>query len=336
MELSGVCATDAHAFKGDYQGLALPLVLGHENCARIAALGPGLGVDFTGEPLAPGDLVIPRVASCGRCWFCLTGGAFRWCQNRVLGPEPERGPALVGGWAEYMYYESASLQLFKTVAPPAVAVLTEPMATCVGGVERAALHLGEAVVVQGTGPIGVLAIACARLSGAGTIIAVGGPPARLALARDFGADITIDIEEVPDPLERTRRVLGATPRDFGADVVLGCVGHPMAVGEGLGYLRPGHGRMVEIGNATGSGSFPMRPSPDLVFKNSTLHGFWGATTEHWLSALRVLERRALPWERIVSHRLPLERALTAIDALTGDYRIDGRTAFKVAIAPSAS
>jgi L-iditol 2-dehydrogenase len=91
--------------------------------------------------------------------------------------------------------------------------------------------------------------------------------------------------------------------------------------------------MVEVGNATGGGSFAMRPSPDLVYPNATLHGFWGATTEHWIAALRVLERRALPFERVVSHRLPLARAIDAIRALNGDYQIDGRTAFKVAIEP---
>jgi L-iditol 2-dehydrogenase len=78
----------------------------------------------------------------------------------------------------------------------------------------------------------------------------------------------------------------------------------------------------------------MRPSPDLVYKNATLHGFWGTTTEHWIAALRVLERRALPFERVVSHQLPLARAPDAIAALNGDYRVDGRAAFKIAIAPN--
>jgi threonine dehydrogenase-like Zn-dependent dehydrogenase len=232
-----------------------------------------------------------------------------------------------------MYLEGEGVQLFKTVAPAEVAVLTEPMATCVGGIDRAAIKLGETVVVQGAGPIGLLTTACARLAGAGTLIVVGGPPARLDLARRFGADMTIDIDEVSDPAERTRQVLAATPRAFGADLVLGCVGHPAAVGEGLGYLRPGSARAVEIGNATGGGSFPMRPSPDLVYKNATLHGFWGATAEHWVAALRVLERGALPFDRLVSHRLPLTRVADAIAAINGNYQIDGRTTVKVAIEP---
>jgi L-iditol 2-dehydrogenase len=333
MALSGVCATDAHIFKGDWPAFRFPAILGHENCARVEALGPAVQTDFLGQPLAPGDLVVPRVASCGRCWYCLVGGASRWCPNRVVAPGTAGGLALTGGWAELMYLESDSLQLFKTSAPPEVAVLTEPMATCVGAVDRARLRLGETVVVQGAGPIGLLTAACARLAGADRLILVGGPPARLELARSFGVDVTIDIDQVPDPAERRRMVLAETPLGFGADLVLGCVGHPSAVGEGLSYLRPGNARMVEVGNATGGGSFAMRPSPDLVYPNATLHGFWGATTEHWIAALRVLERRALPFERVVSHRLPLARAVDAIRALNGDYQIDGRTAFKVAIEP---
>jgi threonine dehydrogenase-like Zn-dependent dehydrogenase len=331
--LSGVCATDAHVFKGDWPNFQFPSILGHENCAWVVALGTGVQTDFFGESLAPGDLVVPRVASCGHCWYCLAAGASRWCPNRRTGPIIEDGLSLSGGWSELIYLEGDSLQLFKTSAPPEVAVLTEPMATCVGGIDRAAIKLGETVVVQGTGPIGLLTTACARLAGAGTLVVVGGPPARLELARTMGADVTIDIDEVPDPAERTRRVLGATPLGFGADLVLGCVGHPAAVGEGLGYLRPGNARAVEIGNATGGGSFPMRPSADLVYKNATLHGFWGATTEHWVAALRVLERGALPFERVVSHRLPLTRVGDAISALNGNYQIDGRTTLKVAIEP---
>ena len=333
MALSGVCATDAHIFKGDWPGFRFPAILGHENCAHVVALGPGVEADFLGEPLAPGDLVVPRVASCGRCWYCLVGGASRWCPNRTVSPGTRGGLALTGGWAEQMYLESDALQLFKTAAPPGIAVLTEPMATCVGAIDRAGLKLGETVVVQGAGPIGLLTAACARLAGAGRLILVGGPAERLELAAAFGVDQVIDIEAVSDPAERAERVLAATPRGFGADLVLGCVGHPAAVGEGLTYLRPGNARMVEVGNATGGGSFPMRPSPDLVYKNATLHGFWGATTEHWIAALRVLERRALPFDRLVSHRLPLARAQDAITALNGDYRIDGRTVVKVAIEP---
>jgi len=333
MALSGVCATDAHIVKGDWPGFQFPAILGHENCAYVAALGRGVESDFLGQPLAEGDLVVPRVAGCGRCWFCLCGGAMRWCPNRRASPGTRGGLNLTGGWAEYMYIESESLQLFRTEAPPELAVLTEPMATCVGGIDRAVIKLGETVVVQGAGPIGILTAACARLAGAGTLILVGGPAQRLGLAGDFGIDLTIDIDAVPDPAERARQVMAATPRGFGADLVLGCVGHAAAVGEGLSYLRPGNARMVEIGNATGFGSFAMRPSPDLVYKNSTLHGFWGATTEHWIAALRVLERRALPFETLVSHRLPLERAADAIAALNGDYRVDGRSACKVAIEP---
>jgi threonine dehydrogenase-like Zn-dependent dehydrogenase len=157
MALSGVCATDAHIFKGDWPGFRFPAILGHENCARVEELGPGLETDFLGQPLGPGDLVVPRVASCGRCWHCLVGGAARWCPNRVVAPGPLRGSkrppsgleaasgglALTGGWAELMYLESESLQLFKTTVAPEVAVLTEPMATCVGAIDRAGPHAGR-------------------------------------------------------------------------------------------------------------------------------------------------------------------------------------------------
>src|SRR6516225_439412 len=61
--LSGVCATDAHVFKGDWPNFQFPSILGHENCAWVVALGPGVETDFFGESLTPGDLVVPRMAS---------------------------------------------------------------------------------------------------------------------------------------------------------------------------------------------------------------------------------------------------------------------------------
>ena len=88
------------------------------------------------------------------------------------------------------------------------------------------IKLGDTVVVQGSGAIGLVTLACAKLSGAAKAIMVGGPAGRLELAKRLGADVTIDIEEVTSVEERTELVKAETPRREGADVVFECAGFP--------------------------------------------------------------------------------------------------------------
>jgi len=156
------------------------------------------------------------------------------------------------------------------------------------------------------------------------------------LAQAFGADITFNIDELRTPEERIRAVLAETPGGLGADVVYGCVGKAAAWTEGVQYLRDGDGRFLEVGLAGDDGQIPFNPATQLVAKNATFIGALGMAEEDSLAAVRVIESQRLPLEHVVSHQLPLERVADAITALNGDYRLDGRTAVKIAIAPNGS
>jgi len=104
----------------------------------------------------------------------------------------------------------------------------------------------------GLRPIGILAVAAAQEMGAGRVICVGAPEEpRLALARKFGAEATVDIEAVTSPAERTARVREIVG-GFGADLVMDCSGHPSAGPEGIEMLRDG-GTYVEMGQFTDAG-----------------------------------------------------------------------------------
>lgn len=338
MELAGICATDAHVYQGHWPTIRYPVVLGHENVGVVAALGPGVARDFLGSPLHVGDRVVFKAGGCGRCAACVLGGSSRGCLNGrpgygFAGPATD-APHFTGGFGQFVSLSHPYTQIFRTSLDARTAVLTEPMAVAVSGVERARLALGDTVVVQGTGAIGLLTLACARLAGATQILAIGGPPRRLELARALGADEVIDIGAVPDPAERVRRVRAWTPGEGGADVVFGCVGRAAAVPEGLRLLKRGTGRMIEIGNALESGSASFSPAHDLVAPNATLVGHWATHTEHWVRALRVLATARLPIAEIVSHQIPLTRVGEAIQSLLGDYRLDGDEVIKIAVAPN--
>jgi L-iditol 2-dehydrogenase len=91
-----------------------------------------------------------------------------------------------------------------------------------------------------------------------------------------------------------------------------------------------------VGLAGDDGQIPFNPATQLVAKNATFIGALGMAEEDSLAAVRVIESQRLPLEHVVSHQLPLARVADAITALNGDYRLDGRTAVKVAIAPTGS
>jgi threonine dehydrogenase-like Zn-dependent dehydrogenase len=172
------------------------------------------------------------------------------------------------------------------------------------------LAWGDVVVVQGAGPVGLAAVAVARDAGASSIIVIGGPEQRLERARQFGADVTIDIDSVPD---RRAAVLAATPGGFGADVVVECVGHPAAVAEGLEYGRDG-AKMLVLGQYGDAGPTPLNPHL-ITRKQLELHGSWGFEPRHVHAALEFLGRgqERYPFAASVTHRFSLEQANEALE-----------------------
>src|SRR5229473_1851781 len=133
----------------------------------------------------------------------------------------------------------------------------------------------DTVVIQGSGPIGILAVAAAQEMGAGRVICVGAPETpRLALARKFGAEATVDIEEVTTPearIKKVRDIVGG----FGADLVMDCSGHPSAGPEGIEMLRDG-GTYVEMGQFTDAGSIETSWHR-ICTKDLNVLGSWGFT-----------------------------------------------------------
>src|SRR5437016_3016910 len=141
--------------------------------------------------------------------------------------------------------------------PLRLGALSEPLTSCIRAFNRAAraggFKWGDTVVVQGSGPIGILAVAAAQEMGAGRVICVGAPEKpRLALAHKFGAEATVDIEQYKTADERIARVRDIVG-GFGADLVMDCSGHPSAGPEGIEFLRDG-GTYVEMGQFTDAGS----------------------------------------------------------------------------------
>lgn len=315
VEMAGICGTDVHLWKGQLP-IPRPIILGHETVGVCERIGEDLENDWTGSPLREGDRVTWSAGIlCGRCYYCSAVRQPTRCINRraygisISCTEP---PHLSGGYAEYIYLRPDTA-IFKIANVPSEAVIGAGCAlvTAIHGLERMGMNWGDTVVIQGSGPVGLSALAIAKSSGASMIIVIGGPASRLETARAFGADYAIDIEETPEPTSRLDEVKRLT-HGHGADVVIECVGSPTVVAEGLEMCRDG-GKYLILGHYGDAGATPLNPHV-ITRKQLTVFGSWSSEPRHMAMALEFLRSQGerFPFEQLVSHRFPLDRAFEAL------------------------
>jgi threonine dehydrogenase-like Zn-dependent dehydrogenase len=317
IDIAGICGTDVHLWLGQLS-IPLPNIMGHESAGRIEKLGAGLEKDWRGEALRVGDRVTwASSISCGECFYCRVKRQPTRCLTRKaygISYCASDAPHLRGGYAEKILLRAGSAIFRIPDSVPSEALIGAGCAltTAIHASERAPLEWGDSVVVQGTGPVGLAAIAVARGAGAGTIVAIGGPPHRLDLARGLGADVVIDIEDTGDADAR-RKAVHDTLGPYGADQVIECVGHPAAVNEGILLCRDG-GQFVVLGQYADAGNISFNPHT-VTRKQLRVIGSWGFEPRHVDRAIRILERDAALGEKFaacITHRYPLAQADEAL------------------------
>jgi len=330
---SEVCGTDVHLFHGCLQGVPYPLIPGHINVGEIVDLR-GMPTDPDGQPLRKGQLVtfLDVHGTCGRCWHCTVAKASTRCpQRRVYGITYGADEGLLGGWSEQIYLKPGVkvLPLPDSVAPERFIGGGCGLPTAVHAIERAEIMLGDTVVVQGSGPVGLSAAILAQLSGATQVIVIGGPAERLRQAERIGADATIDIGD-STPQERAERVLELTA-GRGADVTIEASGNPHAVNEGFAMTRDA-GRYVIVGQYTDMGDIRLNPHVDINRKHLEVRGTWGIDFSHFWRAMRVMAKHGerYRWEDFITRFYALEEAQQALDD------VESLRAVKAVIAPVTS
>ncbi|HML00769.1 MAG TPA: zinc-binding dehydrogenase [Acidimicrobiales bacterium] len=335
MEMSGICGTDKHAFRGEVtlyggteseQDMVFPCVHGHENSGIVVEMnGVGRDIEYSGQKLQVGDRVTncPNVI-CGRCWYCRTVHAYPYCaQHQGIGMTypSDRFPYIVGGWSEYMYLPpKAWVYRVPEHIPVEYACLVELFVVAAlldRGKELAAsggkgFHFGDTVVVQGAGPVGMMMVAKARILGAGKVIVLDASDTKLDMADDFGADMAIDVSPLIDA-ELVEMIRGET-EGRGADVVVETVGRPDVVRVGLEMLRRG-GTYLETGNFADTGEVALNVHRHIAAKNVLLYGNTNHPHDGYYRALEMMwrHRHSFPWERLITHRFRLEQAQEAVE-----------------------
>lgn len=325
VELCGICGSDWPHYN-NYPRSKGPLILGHETVGIVDRLGRYAAKRFG---VKEGDRVaLEEYLPCGHCHYCRTGD-FRLCDetdtlnlsNTIrFGSTPVSvSPALWGGYAHYQYLHPNSVfHQMPAHVPAKLATLALPLGN---GVEWACLQgglkIGEAVVIQGPGQQGLACTLAARQAGAGLIIVTGksspADRARLALAKEFGATHTINIDE-EDLLETVADITGGLM----ADLVMDCSsGGPAAAISAIQLARK-RGRIILGGR-----------SPDrkaefdtdiLVKKFLTVKGVRGHSYEAVELAIQIIASGRFPLERMCTHVFNLGEAHEALMTVGGQGR----------------
>lgn len=318
IEMCSICGTDVHLWQGSLSlKVNLPVIVGHEMVGRVIRAGKGVRADSVGTPLKVGDRVVYTHTSCGGCHFCTTARKPTLCLNRraYMYENIEQAPYLLGGFSEYGYILP---QAGRLRVPDAVPDELASLSSCaLRSVMNAFSQLGEidpteTVLIQGAGPLGLLATANARVRGAKKIIVIGSPAPRLEMARAFGADVVIPVDGTT-PEERMDTVLGQT-EGRGADISMEFTGVPAAFNEGLALTRKG-GRYLVVGQL-GEGATAMQPSM-IVKKNLHVIGSFSGDARSYSLALQFLEKHqhAFPFHKMISGRYKLADVNVALERM---------------------
>ncbi|WP_022729850.1 zinc-binding dehydrogenase [Fodinicurvata sediminis] len=313
-----ICGTDVHLASGSLAlPVNLPVIIGHEMTGRIVAMGENASRDSVGRDLKIGDRILWTHTSCGSCYYCTVAKQPTLCENRraYMYETMAEYPYLLGGFSEYGYVMPQSGRI---KVPEAVSDDLASLCSCAfRSVMNAMNNLGEIeahehVVIQGVGPLGLLATAVARARGARSVIAIGAPEVRLDLAGELGAEHTLSIEGTTHE-ERLEKIHSLT-EGRGADIVMEFTGHPAAFNEGLDITRKG-GRYCIVGQL-GDKDTTIKPST-IVKKNINVIGAFSGDSRSYWQALEFTAQYAsqIPMSKILSNRYALDDVNTALQRM---------------------
>jgi D-arabinose 1-dehydrogenase-like Zn-dependent alcohol dehydrogenase len=309
---SAICGSDLHVYRGDTANNPIPpggRAVGHEGTGVVHKLGAGVSADAFGTPIQEGDRIVHSVITwgCKHCQLCLMG-EYNLCTGKVYAPPAGTFPYFVGTFADY-YYVPPGMPVFKVpegLSDDVLAPVNCAMGTVTQGLMSAGAGEGQNIVIQGAGGLGLTGAAMAKDMGVDQVIVFDRLENRLSMAREFGADHTINVDKVPTAQERVELVRDLT-RGRGADIVLELVGIPALLPEGVAMLRNG-GTFVEIGLFFPGQTVAFDPST-LVLSGKKIIGSLMYKPLVLARILDFLVRNAnkRPFERLISHHFELDK-----------------------------
>lgn len=290
----GLCGSDLRTLRSGHRKVTFPWTIGHEICGVVAETGSG----YTGQ-WQRGDLLsMGPVVYCGQCDFCLEG-RFELCEHYR-----EIAQVWPGGFAEQMAVPAEAIRLgvierVPAGVDPVSAAIAEPISSCLNAQEQGQVGLGDTVMIIGSGPIGCIHIALARLHGAEKVIIADINAERLRMAEPFAPDAVIDASQ-RDLVAEVRQLT----QGKGADVIVTATPAPVAPVQAVEMARKG-GRILLFGGLPKDDS---KPGVDLnIVHYNALHliGTTIFSPRHYRIAVKLVASNRISVHKLITHRFPL-------------------------------
>jgi D-arabinitol dehydrogenase (NADP+) len=299
MAATGICGTDLHIHDGNFFA-AFPLTPGHEPFGIVDAVGDGVeGVRVGGRVAVNGN------SGCGRCEFCTRGRPLLCRDLRALGVT---GP---GGFAEFMLAPAGQCFPIDDLEDDA-AVMVEPTACAVHGLETLELAPGSDALLFGAGPTGLMLAQLLAANGAARVTVAAPTEFKLELARDLGADEAVRIPR-DDQDEAERRLRYVAPDGF--DVVVDATG-AAAVSQLAVSLAKDGGTVLWYGVTRPDDRVSLSPY-DVYRRELTIKGSF-AQVSSFPQAIAALRSGRVRTDGVITHRFPLDRFGDALEAVRSD------------------
>ncbi|WP_434627986.1 NAD(P)-dependent alcohol dehydrogenase [Chromobacterium sp. CV08] len=319
-----ICGTDVHILKGEYP-VASGLTIGHEPVGVIEKLGAGVRGYREGQRVIAGA-ICPSFTSYG----CQDGYPSQDGGCECHGYKPmggwRFGNTIDGAQAEYLLVPDAQANLAPIpdgLSDEQVLMCPDIMSTGFSGAEAANIKIGDVVAVFAQGPIGLCAVAGARLRGASCIIAVDGLNERLDISRRLGADVTLNFRQV-DVVSEILKLTGGR----GVDSAIEALGTQGTFESALRILKPG-GTLSSLGVYSSDLRIPLDAFNAGLGDKKIVSSLCPGGKERMRRLMNVLESERLDLAPLVTHSYPLGRIVEAYDLFS--HQRDG--VLKVAVKP---
>ncbi len=314
LEVAGVCGSDW----GSYRRSGVQRIMGHENIGRVAKLGSVAGRKWG---VKEGDLVaLEEYLPCGHCELCRSGD-FRLCEETEIAHEGAlrygstglaAAPSLWGGFSQYMYlHPNAVIHPVRGEAKPEHLAMAIPLSNGVQWAQFEVSPPGKTYLIQGPGQQGLACTMAAKAAGAECIIVSGlhRDQSRLEVAKAFGADYTIDVEQ-EDLFERVQAITAGK----GAGVVIDVAGGPTTL---LDAVKCSAKAATIVFSAAGN-EIPSFPGHDLINKRLTIKALRGHSYQAVETALRLITSGNYPLHLMSTHHFTLSQVDLAIKSIGGE------------------
>jgi D-arabinitol dehydrogenase (NADP+) len=310
VDACGLCGTDLHIHEGDFSP-NFPLIPGHEFTGRIVEVGSAV------EGLKEGQRVVGNSnQACGKCFYCLRGDFLLCTQLRAYGVTQN------GGFAEYLRIKADRIFPISRLTPRE-AVMVEPTACAVHGMEVLEMKPASDVLLFGAGPTGQVLAQLLKLNGAGRLVVAAPPGPKLDLVERLAAD-EIVVMNRKDPELHRRRLSELSPSGF--DYIIEATGSASVCEDAFNFIRR-RGTLMVYGVYPEKDLVQFRPF-DVFRREMTIKGSF-AQIDAFPRALAYLETGKLKVNEIVSDEFELKDWSKVLEHAWA------RKGIKIAVIPSA-